>query len=237
MQNGRVGRLEPRSRLALARRVWPAVLAAVVPALAAAAGAETQPAAPDPLRPIRSMGQPSQIKPFGGAFRLSDRGGGESAGAGAGGLLGFYKDLLHSAVGIGVAAEGYAAGREAWRGAQAGVRVYADLRTFYVKAGVDRPFGDGRADVFFSFAAAMARARYAVRDIVLLATRAPGSQGRRAPRRGAGAAAVVLGHSLDLEFLHPKRVVSPSPDAGRVEGSPDCRGALDSPRSQREPRG
>jgi hypothetical protein len=104
-------------------------------------GAYAQPAEPagDPFSPVRSMGRPPAWKPFTGGYYGLDRNG-DTSESGGGAYLGLYKDLMASIVGVGVSAEGYAAGYSGLPGVDGGVRALAELRSLFLKVGVDHDF-------------------------------------------------------------------------------------------------
>jgi hypothetical protein len=122
----------------MARRAWPLLLVVSAAALdgpgRAAAQALDNPF--DPLLPVRSMGKPPVWKPFTGGFYGLDRTG-DDAKSGGGAYLGVYKDLMPSIVGMGVSAEGYLGGYSGLSGVNGGGRALLELRSLYLKAGVD----------------------------------------------------------------------------------------------------
>jgi hypothetical protein len=136
-----------RVRLGRREAAWPSRAAQVSCVLALTAmlalpgAAYAQPAEPagDLLVPVRSMGKPPVWKPFTGAYYGLDRTGDESA-SGGGGYLGLYKDLMPSIVGVGVSGEAYVGGYAGLAGVDGGVRALAELRSLFLKAGVDHDF-------------------------------------------------------------------------------------------------
>jgi phosphatidylserine/phosphatidylglycerophosphate/cardiolipin synthase-like enzyme len=102
---------------------------------------DAQPAATaaDPLALVHSMGKPPVWKPFTGGFYGIDRSG-DSDRSGGGAYVGLYKDLMPSIVGVGVSGEGYLGGYSGLSGVNGGVRALAELRSLFLKAGVDYDF-------------------------------------------------------------------------------------------------
>ena len=90
----------------------------------------------DPLTPVHSMGKPPVWKPFTGGYYGLDRSGDETH-DGGGAYFGLYKDLLPSIVGIGASAEGYIGGYSGLSGVNGGGRALLELRSLYLKAGID----------------------------------------------------------------------------------------------------
>ena len=102
---------------------WPFILCPIV-LLASPWPADAQPAAPDPLVPVRSLGKPPVFKPFmGGYYGLDSTEDEKKSGGGA--FFGVYKDLLPSIVGCGVSGEGYVGGYPGVTGVDGGVRALA----------------------------------------------------------------------------------------------------------------
>jgi hypothetical protein len=95
--------------------------------------------ATDPLAPVKSLGAPPRWKPFTGGYYGLDRSG-ESTGHGVGGYYGVYKDLTASIVGMGVSGEAYFGKTEGISGPDFGLRALAELRSLFLKAGVDYEF-------------------------------------------------------------------------------------------------
>ena len=118
-----------------------AFLLALAVALDWPAPAVAQPAeaAPNPLAPVRSMGKPPVWKPFTGGYYGIDRSGDDDK-SGGGAYVGVYKDLMPSIVGMGVSGEGYLGGYSGMSGMNGGVRALAELRSLYLKAGIDYDF-------------------------------------------------------------------------------------------------
>ena len=110
------------------------VAASIFVAWPSRAGAQAVPA--DPLVPVRSMGKPPVWKPFTGGFYGLDRSGEENA-SGGGAYVGFYKDLMSSLVGVGVSGEAYVGGYSGLSGVDGGGRALLELRSLFLKAGVD----------------------------------------------------------------------------------------------------
>jgi hypothetical protein len=108
-----------------------ACLAGPCPAFAQSAGTPF-----DPLTPVRSMGKPPVWKPFTGGYYQLDRSGDVNRHGGAA-YLGVYKDLMPSIVGMGLSGEGYLGGVSGVSGATGGARALLELRSLYLKAGVD----------------------------------------------------------------------------------------------------
>ena len=106
--------------------------------VAGPAGARAQPAPSpaDPLVPPRSLGKPLVWKPFVGGYFGLDRSGDENL-SGGGALVGVYKDLMPSIVGIGASGEAYLGGYSGLAGVNGGVRALAELRSLLLKVGVD----------------------------------------------------------------------------------------------------
>ena len=103
---------------------------------AAAALAQPSDASIDPLVPVRSMGKPPTWKPFtGGYYGLDSRG--DEIKSGGGAYFGLYKDLMPSIVGIGVSGEGYVGGYSGVSGLNGGLRGLLELRSLFLKAGLD----------------------------------------------------------------------------------------------------
>jgi hypothetical protein len=93
----------------------------------------------DPLDPVESLGAPPQWKPFIGAYYGLDRSG-DSTRSGGAGYVGLYKDLLPSIVGVGVSGEAYLGAYDGLSGPDFGLRALAELRSLFLKAGVDHDF-------------------------------------------------------------------------------------------------
>src|SRR5262245_14544243 len=110
-----------------------ACLCVAWPGRAAAQSAATD---VDVLTPVRSMGKPPRFKPFTGGFYGLDRSG-ETSVSGGGAYFGVFKDLMPSIVGVGVSAEGYLGGYSDRSGVDGGVRASAELRSLFLKLGVD----------------------------------------------------------------------------------------------------
>src|SRR5262245_57749291 len=100
------------------------------------AAAQTTDAAEDPLAPVRSMGKPPVWKPFTGGYYGLDRSGDTHHGGG-GAYFGVYKDLMPSIVGVGASAEGYLGGYSGVSGVNGGARGLLELRSLFLKLGVD----------------------------------------------------------------------------------------------------
>jgi hypothetical protein len=98
--------------------------------VAGPAGARAQPAPSpaDPLVPPRSLGKPLVWKPFVGGYFGLDRSLDENL-SGGGALVGVYKDLTPSIVGIGASGEAYLGGYSGLSGVNGGVRALAELRS------------------------------------------------------------------------------------------------------------
>jgi hypothetical protein len=111
---------------------------------------------PDSLEPAYSLGKPPVWKPFTGAFYGLDRSGDRTL-SGGGAYLGVYKDLLPSIVGMGVSAEAYAGGYSGFSGIDGGVRALGELRSLFLKAGVDYSFAREDASFLLSLTLPMRR--------------------------------------------------------------------------------
>ena len=117
------------------RASWPGLLVVSVAVLAWPSRVAAQ-NADDPLAPVRSMGKPPVWKPFAGGYYALDRSG-ETNHGGGGAYFGLYKDLMPSIVGIGLSAEGYLGGYSGVSGVNGGGRALLELRSLYLKAGLD----------------------------------------------------------------------------------------------------
>jgi hypothetical protein len=95
---------------------------------------------------IHSLGQPPLWKPLAGGFYAWD----DEGASGGGAYAGIYRDLLPSALGIGVAGEAYLGGHEGHSGPEFGVRAVADLRALFLKLGVDHNFGRDQTSFLLS---------------------------------------------------------------------------------------
>jgi hypothetical protein len=122
------------------RRALPALLVCATLAwpLSGAAGEDSS-AAADPLATVKSMGRPPVWKPFTGGYYGLDRSGDSSRSGGAG-YVGVYRDLMPSIVGVGVGGEAYVGKTEGLSGPDFGLRALAELRSLFLKAGVDHDF-------------------------------------------------------------------------------------------------
>jgi hypothetical protein len=117
---------------------WPSLLLVAATAVAwpSVAPAQTAEAQPDLLAPLHSLGKPPVWKPFAGGYYGLDSTEDEKKNGG-GAYFGIYKDLMPSIVGIGVSAEGYVGGYSGVAGVNGGGRALLELRSLYLKAGVD----------------------------------------------------------------------------------------------------
>jgi hypothetical protein len=110
----------------------------------------------DALGPVRSMGKPPVWKPFAGGYYGLDRSG-ETTLSGGGAFVGVYKDLLPSIVGVGVSGEAYLGGYSGASGVSGGFRAFAELRSLFLKVGVDALQGEGDTSFILSLTVPLRR--------------------------------------------------------------------------------